>query len=345
MKRISLMTVVSAIIMAIVSSGCKDRYVEKMSYTFVVAGDDRVAPEDTAGNPSTINIYHFKRLLAEVAQLSPLPKYLFFNGDLVLGYTGHDTVKLANELRAWIKLYKESPLASSGVELVAIPGNHEIVEKEGSGKIAFVTNERIFVREMHDYIRGDNGPKATGFVPGTDSLWTDQSRLSYSFDFGGDHFVILSTDAVARESRISWHWLKNDLKDAHENGARHIFLFGHKPPFPSHYESESGMEEFKASRDSMWAVIEKYNCDAYFGSHFHLWDSVQMHKGKTWEIVCGNSGAPMGKDWPQSYYGYTIVGVSDKVDITSMGHDVDKEHYTAPTPDKPTTVRAKFTIQ
>ncbi len=345
MKRKLFGVIIIAGTISIITMGFGNNPAKKPTYSFVIAGDDRLAPEDTAGNPSTINRYHFKRMLDEVAKLNPLPAYLFFNGDLVLGYTGNDTVKLANELRAWIKMYKESPLASTSVKLVAIPGNHEIVEKTKSGKKAVAAYERVFVREMHDYIRGANGPKAANDNIGGDSLVTNQSKLTYSFDFSGDHFVILSTDAVGRESRVPWHWLKNDLADARKQGARHIFLFGHKPPFPSHFNSESGMEQFKTDRDSMWAVIEKYNCDAYFGSHYHLWDSINVHTGKTWEIVCGNAGAPMDKDWTPSYFGFTIATVSDSVMITSMGHDVDKAHSTLPTPNKSTTVRTRFTIR
>jgi hypothetical protein len=328
--------------LCIVSCG---RFSNKLDYTFVVAGDDRLAAEDTVGNPSTTNIYHIKRTFEEIAQFNPLPKYLFFNGDLVMGYTDNDTVRLAHELKEWIKLYKASGLESKGVMLVAITGNHEVVEKLGSGKIAFASDERTFVREMKEYIRGNNGPHATGFIPGTDSLMSDQSRLSYSFDYGGDHFVILNTDAVARESRVAWHWLKKDLEDAREHGARHIFLFSHKPPFKSHYEGEAGLEENKSNRDSLWAVVEKYNCDVYFASHFHLWDTVQPHKGKTIQVICGNAGAPMTKDWLPYYYGFTVVNVSSKVGITSMGHDVDREHYMAPVPDNKTIIRCSFSIQ
>jgi hypothetical protein len=319
----------------------------KESYSFVVAGDDRLAPDDTVGNPSTTNTYHLKRLFAEIAEIKPLPKYLFFNGDLVMGYTGGDTVRLARELREWIKIYKASPLASRLIKLVAIAGNHEVDERVGkTGRVSVAAYERTFVREMKEYIRADNGPKATGKVAGTDSLLTDQTRLCYSFNFNGDHFVIFNTDPVGRENIVPWRWLAKDLEQARKGGVGHIFLFGHKPPFASHYDSESGLEQSLSNRDSMWAVVERYNCDAYFGSHYHLWDSVQVHKGKTWEIICGNGGAPMGKDWTPSYYGYTLVNVGDKeVGITSMGHDVDKAHYTAPTPDKPTTVRAKFNIQ
>jgi len=344
MKKISLfLTLLIGALSLLFFSSCNHNPVIE-DYTFVVTGDDRIAPDDTnANNPSTTNTYQLKRMFKEVSELSPLPKMLIFNGDLVLGYCDGDTVKLANELKEWIKIYQASPLPAKGVRLVAFPGNHETAEKIGSGKIAYAPDERTFVREMKDYIAGDNGPHYTGLRPGTDSLMTDQSRLTYSFNFGGDHFVIFSSDAVSRESRIPFHWLDKDLKQARNDGARHIFLFAHKPAWKTRYGTEAGLDEFPANRDSAWAVMEKYNADVYFCSHFHLWDSI--HKGKTWQIVCGNAGAPCPEDWIGPYYGFTVVRVhSQKVDITSMGRDLDLKTYTAPRDEKATMIRAKFTI-
>jgi hypothetical protein len=324
--------------------GCS-RYGQKLDYTFVVAGDNRVAAEDTVGDPSTTNTYQLKRMFSEITDLKPLPKFLFFNGDLILGYTDGDTVRLAHELREWIRIYKESPLAKTDVKLVAIPGNHEVCEKVGSGKLAMPVYERIWAREMKDYILGDNGPRATGLIPGTDSLMTNQGKMTYSFDYGGDHFVILSTDAADRESRVPYHWVEKDLSQAHNDGVRHIFAFGHKPAFACAYEAEPALDEYTSNRDSLWACFEKYKCDILFSSHFHLWDTVEPHKGKTWEIVVGNAGAPLAKDWLPAYFGFTVVRVySKKLDITSMGRDADKDHQTAETPNKLTMVRARFTI-
>jgi len=59
------------------------KYANRTNYTFVVAGDDRLAPADTVGNPGTTNTYHLKRLFAEVAQLKPLPEYLFLMATLL----------------------------------------------------------------------------------------------------------------------------------------------------------------------------------------------------------------------------------------------------------------------
>lgn len=321
------------------------RYGKKINYTFVVAGDVRLKPSDTSDDPSTANVFQLKRLFREVSELKPLPKFLIFNGDLVFGYTD-DTVRLANELKAWIDIYKASPLAKTDVKLITLPGNHEVCVKIGSGKISLAANERVFVRIMKNYINGDNGPKATGLIPGTDSLMSDQSRLTYSFDYGGDHFVIFNTDPVDRESRVPYHWLEKDLAKAHKDGVRHIFAFSHKPPYPSYFDSEPSLIVHQSNRDSMWHCLEKYKCKVMFCSHYHLWDSVEPDKGKTWEVIAGNAGAPVEKTWLPCYYGYTLVKVSSgKIDITSFGNNFDKDYPTLPTAEYPTMIRAHFTIE
>ena len=327
----------------IIISSCT-RFGRKLDYTFVVAGDVRVKPQDTVGDPSTANVYELKRLFTEVSKLKPMPKYLFFNGDLVVGHTS-DTVRLARELENWVKIYKESPLAKTSLKLVALPGNHEVCEKLGGAGISLAANERVFVRIMKDYIRGDNGPHATGLIPGTDSLMSDQSHLTYSFDYGGDHFVIINTDPVDRESRPPYHWLEKDLASAHKDGARHIFIFEHKPAYPCASDSEEALGKYKSNRDSLWRCLEKYNCDAMFCSHDHLWDTVEPDRGKTWEIIVGNAGAPMHKQWLPSYNGFTVVNVYSKVGITNIGHYCNKKTYTEPCPQNISSVKAKFTIK
>jgi hypothetical protein len=335
MKKLLLVTLLVICIVALYAMN-KNSFSEKADYTFVVAGDDRVLPTDVSPDtPSTANLYHLQRMYKEIAQLKPLPKYLFFNGDLVMGYC--DTILLAKELKAWIKIFKESPLGATNIKLVVIAGNHEV---DGAGKVSNAANERTFVREMKEYIRGNNGPT----MGGADNFSSDQHELTYSFDFGGDHFVVFNTDPAKPGDRVPLHWMEKDIKTAHENGARHIFLFGHDPAKPPHYMigNVAYHDEYGARRDSMWNMMGKYGCTVYFGSHFHTWDSIS---GKPWEIICGNGGAHLDKDWKQSYYGYTLINAYSKVDVTSIGHNIDNAKYRAATPDSLTVVKAKFTIE
>src|SRR6185312_7827326 len=125
-----------------------------IAYSFVVVGCNRLAAPETLGVVSTANVVQLNRDFADIAALNPKPNFLFFAGDLVFGYT-NDTLALDRELKGWVSLYQASPLAASGVELVAIPGNHET---DNLAKIAVPAAERVWLRDMAQYIsRGGNG--------------------------------------------------------------------------------------------------------------------------------------------------------------------------------------------
>ena len=322
----------------------------KLDYKFIVSGCNRVDPADTLGNPSTANVYQLNRMFQEVSQMNPLPKYLFFAGDMVLGYE-KDTLKLEKQLTNWLSLYKASPLFNTSVQLVAIQGNHETQDK-AAGKVSFVAAERTFIRVMGKYIIGSNGPVATGLIAGTDSLITDQSKLTYSFDFNNDHFVIVNTDPVGRDGKASYKWIANDIKNARLKGARHIFGIGHKPAYTGHFKTTAdGLENNLVQRDSFWTNMEKYQADAYFSAHIHASDSIQPHSSKTWQIIAGNGGSlvePLFASAPNAYFGYVVVNVwsNDSVDVKNMGRDavMTAASYTAATPSNPTTLRTSYNI-
>ncbi|HEY0779838.1 MAG TPA: metallophosphoesterase family protein, partial [Gemmatirosa sp.] len=160
--------------------------------TFAVIGCNRVDAADTLGDTSTANVEELTRTFQDIAALPVKPRFLFFTGDLVFGYTP-DTLQLDRELRAWRTLYEASPLPALGVELVAMPGNHEM---QNLSKVATAAAERTWLRDMQPYImRGGNGPTAGG----PDNLATDQSKLTYSFDYAGSHFVTINTDPTGAD--------------------------------------------------------------------------------------------------------------------------------------------------
>ena len=196
-----------------------------VAYSFVVVGCNRVAAPESLGVVSTANVQELTRTFADIAALNPKPNFLFFAGDLVFGYT-NDSTALDRELKGWIALYQASPLPNSGVELVAIPGNHET---DNLAKVAYGPGERTWLRDMAPYIsRGGNGPTAGG----ADGLATDQSKLTYSFDFKDAHFVALNTDPVGKDWHVPTAWVTSDLAAAKSRGVKHIFAIGHKPAYP-----------------------------------------------------------------------------------------------------------------
>lgn len=317
------------------------------AYSFVVVGCNRVDKADTAGDPSTANIVQLERTFADIAALPQRPKFIFFAGDLTLGYTS-DTVQLAHELEAWRALYEASPLAQSGTELVAIPGNHET---QNGSKIAYAAAERTWLRVMAPYIRrGGDGPTAGG----PDSLATDQSNLTYSFNYRDTHFITLNTDPVGRDWHVPTHWVASDVASAQAAGAKHIFAIGHKPAYPYPTVPTDGLSKFQASRDAFWTALTQGGAEAMFSAHNHVYYRTQPVFGGPWQVIAGNGGSSLETTLDLSipttgeYYGFVVATVQNdgRVYVKSYGRDVPAAGYTAPAPATtyPTTVRDSFDI-
>jgi len=312
------------------------------SFSFVLVGCNRVDVADvTPENPSTANIEQLNRTFREVAELRPLPKFFFFVGDLVYGYNSDASV-IEDELIAWRELYENSSLPELGVELVAIPGNHEV---QGDDRLAYLAAEEVWLRVMEPYIaRGGNGPHEGG----EDELSTDQSRLTYSFNYGGTHFLILNTDPVDWDWRVPVRWIQRDLEDASAGDARHIFALGHKPAFPWPGVPTDGLSRYPDVRDDFWSSMEKSGAEAMFAAHNHLWYKQRPDPDGTWQIIAGNGGSVLEPTFPHEdgYYGFTLVTVDQggDVTVTSFGRDVPKEGYLCPSEQYPTTIRDTFSL-
>ena len=313
--------------------------------SFVAFGCNRVNPTDTTGDPSTANVAELQRTLADIAQLDPKPRYLFFIGDEVLGYTA-DTVRLASELQAWRTLYEASPLPAAGVQLVAIPGNHET---QTDKKVAAAANERTFLRVMAPYIaHGGNGPTAGG----PDGFTTDQSKLSYSFTDGTTHFIVMNTDPTGLDAHAPTRWAQADIAAARAAGATHIFVFGHKPAYPYPTEPTDGLSINAAARDSFWTVLGQGGVDAMIAAHNHVYYRSQPTAAPTLQIIAGNGGSKLDSGLDPSmaptgeYYGFTQVAISNSGMVTyrSYGRDVPTAGYTASVASENTTVRDSVVV-
>ena len=101
-------------------------------FTFAFVGCNRVnygdRTNDSATDGSTANIAVLKKTLNDIAAQSPKPELFFFLGDLV---EGESTVNAVDtQLGFWVANYTDpsfSAMANSGIELVAVPGNHEML--------------------------------------------------------------------------------------------------------------------------------------------------------------------------------------------------------------------------
>ena len=266
---------------------------------------------------------------------------LFFNGDMIMGY-GNNVLPANNTTLAGILgsdlvlAYKQyafwrgmvAGMMETGTYVVPVPGNHEVQWKAG-GKKAQVANENAWRANMGDLIMDDRRFSGIlGEAPANESvgdsrnvfdgLTSDQSKLSFSFDFKGSHFAVVNTDPVGKDSHAPTNWLAADLYAARARGAKHFFVFGHKPAFTYYYGSviptppatplpgsPSGLDADLPARDAFWDVIELYSA-TYFCGHEHIFNMMQP-RGKAWQVMVGSGGSPF-----EAKPGTPTIGTTDR---------------------------------
>lgn len=327
------------------------RAAHKVRYSFVFMGCNRILKGDKSPeNPSTANLAQLERSFTEIAALKPRPKFVVFTGDLVLGLTP-DLNELHHQLASWIDVYLNSDLGRDRkIRLIALPGNHESLFGEKGSQVSNPGAEAVWLSLMQPFIAGNNGPPAGG----PDHLQTDQSQLTYSFDFRDSHFVILNTDPFGAVATVPVNWLHDDLVTAAgDPHLKHTFVVGHKQAFsPADASSEQALDSNPDLRNQFWDELNTAGVGYYLVAHAHLWDfstpvspvSMLQH---TVQIIAGNGGSKEDPKWEAAgkpfYYGFTLVQVlkNGEVVMKSYGRDFDRTNYLAPSPPTqfPTTIR------
>jgi len=286
-------------------------------------------------------------------------KLLFFNGDMIMGYglagpTRSNSVAdvVGSDLMAFYRQYgfwrgMVATLMESGTYVVPVPGNHE-VQTKALGKKAQPENEAAWRANMGDLIL-DTGRFArivgqearhinVGNNAALDGLASDQSQLSYSFDVADAHFAVINTDPVGRDNTAPVAWLTQDLEGAKARGARHFFVFGHKPAYSYVYTPKdaaapkpAGLDVLPASRDALWDLIERFGA-TYFCGHEHAYE-VSQPRGRAWQVLVGSGGSPWDAqpgeatrhpETDRSYIWATVsIHQSGKVVLDTYGFDAD----------------------
>lgn len=331
---------------------------DSVLFSFVFMGCNRVDGSDTGSsntNASTANIPELKRTFNEIAALNPKPSYYFFLGDEVLGLN-KDVSVLQAELNAWSMQYQDktfSALPASGIPLIAIPGNHEMLwdDKKQHEEVPNKGALAVWMKEMERYM-------PTGVtinrVGGPDSL---DNLATYSFTSGNTHFIIMNTDTYNAAGTICMapaSWIVADIKAARQDPAvKHIFLLGHKPAVvmkPLYaFDGESTLDTSVVK--AIWPVMDSNQVEAMLSAHSHQYDRLQPTPFGSYQIIAGNGGSPYehkaSKDPERQFFGYTIVYVmkNGQVLVQSMGRSVSHKHYLDPIPDSLcTTVRDTVNI-
>ncbi len=315
--------------------------------SFAFLGCNRIGDGAGADNlPSTANVANLVQDFTEIpdpAQHTPVPSSLFFVGDLVVNHaTGTETLR--SQLEGWKAVYDGSPLATSAVQLVTGPGNHEMLAKvELDGSEVEVSNPAagaVFASEMADFIPAANGP--TPDPPNPDGVQRDESRLSFSFREGNRFFVLLDTDTYVGDDSpdgigyVPLHWLQDQLAQAQNDPTiAHVFVFGHKPIVGQEGEGEtiapSQLEAFTSLLCDPSGAGAPTKVRGYFCAHAHYWhyDALPCPSsdGHLDQVINGNGGTSVENDFfepPHGFFGYSVVGVTGKgrVILESWGRPV-----------------------
>ena len=329
---------------------------------FSTVGDSRQDPKeaDATMKPLTAqdkiwlqNTKAWSRIMRDIE--GQQSKLLFFNGDMIMGYglagaTPSNSVAdvVGSDLMAFYRQYgfwrgMVAPLMEAGTYVVPVPGNHEVQSKP-LGKKAQPENEAAWRANMGDLIIDtDRFRKIVGTEAShvnvqnngaLDGLRTDQSQLSYSFDVKDTHFAIVNTDPVGRDNSAPVVWLARDMAQAQARGAKHLFVFGHKPAFTYYFGMGDkpapglvGLDVSDKERDALWDVIERFGA-TYFCGHEHAFNMSQP-RGAAWQVLVGSGGSPWdaqpgevtrNQATDRSYAWATVsIHESGKVDMDAYG--------------------------
>ncbi|SFL37577.1 Calcineurin-like phosphoesterase [Paenibacillus sp. 1_12] len=256
-------------------------------FRFVVMGDSR-------GSSNGINEVTLRSLLDKIKGLKPMPEFLMFTGDQVVG--GSDVGK---QLGAWTRLVDDYfPMTSVYPAL----GNHEHDEKIFTEAFPMLPKEQL---------------------PG-------YQKTVYAFDYGNARFITLNSDrknaadhyVIDEQQRT---WLENQLKTS---GSKHIFVQFHVPAYPIGAHLGSSLDAEPADRDALWSLLDKYKVTAVLVGHEHNYNRRKVDASfdgsgyhfvnSIYQLTIGGAGAPLyngGKETkqvvvgPKASYHYMIVDV------------------------------------
>ena len=335
---------------------------DTLATSFVFVGCNRLQKADWVPqqNPSSANLPQLQQTFADVVALPDAPRFFFFTGDLVLSLT-QGTTDLAGQLAGWASVYKADPIASK-VPLVPLVGNHEMLYKDktlgaelSNGPADGVWTQWLAAQGFDAH--AGNGPTTAG--ANADALQDDQSKLSYSFDDGGIHYVVLNTDtwtttpdSTTQSTQIGWialTWLTADLKAAQSNASvSSIFVFGHKPILAPGGGTAAADAINPALAQGLASLLDGTpKVKGYLCAHAHEWDARKLPGSRgVYQIVAGNGGSRLESGWNVSspYYGFTQARVykSGRVGIVSYQRPVPSPYNASPA--TPATPVAELTI-
>ena len=152
--------------------------------------------------------------------------FVVFPGDMI-GFG--NTPKRLEGITTWRDAMQ--PVYDAGIDVYAIPGNHELADNYTAGVIAW---NNTF---SGPYALPDNGP-------------ADDKNMTYSVTQGNVFLLCLSMYANDIRSEVNQDWIDAQLA---ANTRQHIFAFGHEPAFGN---PRSGLARNPDKRDAFWGSLQ-----------------------------------------------------------------------------------------
>ncbi|MEM7536579.1 MAG: metallophosphoesterase [Chloroflexota bacterium] len=217
--------------------------------------------DSCSGVPGALHEQTFASVNAIVRQLDPLPKFICFPGDEIIGLTA-DEMQLRAQWHHWFT-HEMGWLDRAKIPLYHTTGNHTVYDS---------LSESVY-REVTSHLPR-NGPN-------------DQVGLSYFVRRGNLLMVFVNTlwSGLGGEGRVEATWLEQTLTD-HED-ADYKLIFGHHPVYPVNgFAGEYQREIAHADGRTFWDILVRHQVFAYFCSHILAFD-VQVHQGVLQILTAG----------------------------------------------------------
>ncbi len=321
---------------------------DPVSVSFAFFGCNRVEKDEVeAGkvtNPSTANRPELLANFRDIASVTPRPAFTVAGGDIVMNYVDDQGQALRRQLDAWSKVVgKPKP------SVIAVAGNHELNRKVDKLKLGNPPTDPIWSQwvKRNGLVPVSNGPNPK--LDKWDNLIDDQRSLSFSFNKNGVHFVLLNTDTrVSRvdpatgQPFIGWiplAWVSNDIRRAQADpGVKTIIVMGHRNLIdPAQVKGDAPIA--KPAADALVSVFASApKVKLYVCAHVHAYDVRKIEGTSAVQLVCGNGGSKLEKDWSPDggpFFGFSIVNVyrSGRVGWQSYQRPVpEKEDVNGRTP-------------
>ena len=145
----------------------------------------------------------------------------------------------------------------------------------------------------------------------------DESKLTYSIDHKGDHFVLMNTDTYDRPGMTPVVWITADVSTWHSaNPDGHIFLLGHKPAYGGSNGAGGSMIAGQAKK--LWDVMKTNQAEAMLSAHMHLfWAGKPLSDSDSWQVIAGNGGTTLDSG---DFFGFTEVQVMKDGSVKAISH-------------------------